>query len=128
MGKDLEGRNPMIKQTCPNCGQASYTANTISEATCYHCEANCPEDSYHKIGGVLKPDKTSRMTNYDRIRNMSIEEMAEEIFSLEIDEKINFCKSDCIFDLGDEIPHEYCVECLVRWLREEVKDEKAAHK
>lgn len=97
------------KRICPVCGITSYTANTISDTTCPYCMA-----VYHRVGGVLKPTKP--MSNYDRIRNMSVEEMAKALLE-DIYDYGKFCR-DCEFkDCSDE----RAVGCMTRWLREEVK-------
>lgn len=57
------------------------------------------------------------MTNFERIKNMSIEKMAEVIGRLETFD--GYCKSDCKWE-GD-IPDGECAKCVVRWLKEETE-------
>lgn len=61
------------------------------------------------------------MKRINKIRTMTIEELAELIVDIEnID--FNFCKSDCDGDWESEDPTEICphpVECCIRWLGEE---------
>ena len=55
------------------------------------------------------------MTRFERIQNLSIEEMAEKII------KINFTDEYCRSDCGeDNCPLEK--ECCVKWLNEEVEE------
>ena len=65
------------------------------------------------------------MTNGERIRNMTDEELAEILAKSDIAEKIPFCKSlpecNAILYIGDEtIPDELCQKCVVKWLEQEV--------
>lgn len=65
------------------------------------------------------------MTNGDRIRSMSNEELAKIIAASDISEKIPFCKSlpECDALLESEvlavIPKEFCQKCIVAWLEQE---------
>lgn len=63
-------------------------------------------------------------TNADRIRNMTDEELAELLYSLQTEDLDGmFCKTEdkCeeMMDSGDEIPKSMCKQCLVKWLRSE---------
>ena len=57
------------------------------------------------------PVTTYKLTRYERIKYMSIEEVAEKILEHQITDK--YCKSDC--DSNDCL-HE--LECCIRWLSE----------
>lgn len=63
------------------------------------------------------------MTNFQRIRNMSKEEIGRYLMDPErID--IPFCKNQpkCIEKLDamdDEIPEEECFRCMMAWLKKE---------
>jgi hypothetical protein len=59
----------------------------------------------------------TRMTNYELIKNMSIEEMAEVIGMLETFD--DYCKGYCKGD-GD-IPDGECAKCAEKWLKEEAE-------
>ena len=48
------------------------------------------------------------MTNYEKIKNMTIEEMAKMI-----------CKID--FDVNEKCPDCDCIYCAKEWLKEEIK-------
>lgn len=66
------------------------------------------------------------MTNADRIRNMTDEELAEHILSTPAYETcIKFCKNreECceIMDMDNDIPEEWCKQCLMEWLQKEVE-------
>lgn len=51
------------------------------------------------------------MTNYEKIKNMTIEEMAEI-----------FCKID--FDVNEKCPDCDCTSCAKEWLKAETKEDK----
>lgn len=73
-----------------------------------------------------KCDKYEGMTNADRIRNMTDEELAEHILStLAYETYIKFCKNreECceISDMDNDIPEEWCKQCLLEWLHKEVE-------
>lgn len=59
------------------------------------------------------------MTNFELIKNMSIEEMAKIIYESEMSERFNFCKSDCKWTEDYNIPEGECIKCVVKWLQEE---------
>lgn len=70
-----------------------------------------------------------RMTNGDRIRAMSDEELAKVMVATFVDEQIHYCqnKQECndAMDRGEIIVDEKCIWCLVEWLRQpaEVQDD-----
>ena len=59
------------------------------------------------------------MTNADRIRNMTDEELADFL-----DTDVMNCVSVALHDDSYECPDDpcKCTECWLRWLREEVKE------
>lgn len=84
------------------------------------------EDAITAICGQSIPGK--RMTNGDRMRATSDEELAKVIRSLEIAEIIPFCKNkpECVAILNDtneSIPESMCVECVLDWLRQPAEEE-----
>ena len=67
------------------------------------------------------------MTQADRIRSMSDEELAELLYSIQnLEDKVKFCKNkiecDNILDSGKEIPDNMCKQCLVDWLQSKVEE------
>lgn len=68
-----------------------------------------------------------RLSNADRIRSMTDEELAVIIAAEFTSEQIPFCKSkpECekLLDEDKDIPEEMCVECVVEWLRQPAKEE-----
>ena len=62
------------------------------------------------------------MTRYERLKAMSIEEVAAEIIRLRVTD--DYCKSDCVeaenIDCMDCCRYE--LECCIRWLNEEVEE------
>lgn len=89
---------------------------------------NCSMESKECIGCKQNAvDKYTRMTNADRIRYMSIEELAELLYSFHnLEDKVKFCKNkeECTdaFDDGKDIPDSMCKKCLVEWLQSEVEE------
>ncbi len=57
------------------------------------------------------------MTRFEKIKSMTLEEMAKEIFNTEYD---FYCRSQCSRDFLDIIENEgmqpYCIECIKSWL------------
>lgn len=74
-------------------------------------------------------ERTEPMTNADRIRAMSDEELACTMYAASgmDDETIGFCKNlpKCrdILNSGQLIPDEDCTACMLDWLRQPVKEE-----
>ena len=60
--------------------------------------------------------KAVQYTNFERIKNMSVEELAEFIDS---GDECGFCNQFGV-DTGRECDGD-CVECIIFWLRSEVK-------
>lgn len=65
------------------------------------------------------------MTNYERIKNMSVDEMAKRLTAcICIESEINFCleKKECceMLEKNIEIPNSLCLKCLENWLLKEV--------
>ena len=66
------------------------------------------------------------LTNADRIRAMSDEELAQILIGvMDIDDKIHFCKNkpECekLMDTDDGIPVEWCEACMLEWLQQPAK-------
>ena len=67
------------------------------------------------------------MTNGDRIRAMSDEELVDIMIGQdELDERIHFCQNlpECEAFLATPdgtIPQHKCRECLLKWLRQETE-------
>lgn len=62
------------------------------------------------------------MTNADRIRIMTDEELAVEMVqNSHLDDRINYCqdKPECeaYLEADRDIPDEWCKNCLLEWLR-----------
>lgn len=77
------------------------------------------------VGAFLR-DCKKRMTQADRIRAMSDEELAELFYQFEsISDKFKYCKNkpECedLLDEGKTIPDNMCKKCLVEWLQSEVE-------
>lgn len=62
------------------------------------------------------------MTNFEKIKNLSEEELASYLFQLHIGIlEIPFCeeKNECryLLNLDKEIPESMCRECVKKWLQ-----------
>lgn len=65
------------------------------------------------------------MQNYEKVQNMSLEELAELIIGIQKLELDMFCKSDCNGDLESDDPDKMCPhprKCCEKWLMEEVNE------
>lgn len=62
------------------------------------------------------------MTNYEKIRNMSVEEMAE-FLGVYNDRSCISCH-DCIMKSHCEYPVLPCNESALKWLKDDIKEEK----
>lgn len=67
-----------------------------------------------EIGCWLKGRK---MTNFEKIRQLSEEEMAKYIFDLEMGLREND-RCSYLMDSGREIPESMCTECVKKWLQQ----------
>ena len=71
------------------------------------------------------------MNNFERIRAMSMEEMADAMLTVnEIGETVPFCSNSnrCqeYLNTGELIPQGMCKQCLMAWLQSEVEVEHGA--
>ena len=91
-------------QGCDNC---RYTNRTKDEFPCFDCTHNAI-------------DRWKPMTNADRIRNMTDEELAEFLVYTQSTIK------NCMIGI-EECKHENtdkdCKDCFLEWLQAEVEDE-----
>jgi len=92
---------------------------------------NLGQRCYDEITEKIKPyvEFVDRVytTNYDRIKSMSVEEMAEFLLRInDIDNSISFCqnKNECneMLNSDKEIPEKMCSACMKQWLLQEVSD------
>lgn len=99
--------------------------------TCKQCRnmADCSFDAACN-DAVFDPECSAKyctgfepLTNADRIRAMSDQELA----SFWADHYDEFCpnKPECgdILDVEGSIPDEWCVNCVLEWLRQPAKEE-----
>ena len=112
----------MKKQiTCPVCegrGFVHWFNNTAE--TCSTGSKTCP----HCTGTGLREVP---MTNADRIRAMSDEELAVTMHGmLSLDDSIHYCqnKTECDALLGkdEDIPEQNCIACLTAWLKQPAEE------
>lgn len=69
------------------------------------------------------PCKQQQLSNADRIRAMSDEELAEKLYRFcDIEEQVGYCKNlpECekLLDTEDGIPEKRCIGCLLYWLKQ----------
>lgn len=92
------------------------TAETYSDTTCRYLRF-----SY----GM---DDNTKMTNADRIRAMSDEELAKTMYACNsMEEKIPFCQNlpecDSLLETEEGIPEDKCIGCLLKWLQQPAQEE-----
>jgi hypothetical protein len=66
---------------------------------------------------------TNVLTNADRIRAMTDEELAAIMIQCsDLDERVGFCKNlykcELLLDTDDGIPASMCEKCMLEWLKE----------
>lgn len=74
-----------------------------------------------------KYDKHKTITNADRIRAMSDEELMHFLYNIDSDKIFgNFCSGDRAEELGceDQFNEARCHECLLEWLRLPAEDRR----
>lgn len=103
----------------------AYSGNYDNEERCAYCGRVIPNESQICIlCGGAKPRK---QTNYDRIRNMSVEEMAEFMYYASDEICFENCTKDtgnryfCKF--GENVDFSNCKRCMKQWLEREVQGE-----
>ena len=108
---------------CKNCNNLYNLTDITGENIGNWCSKKCdnPDPEVDR-----KCDKYEGMTNGDKIRNMSDKELAENILSTPAYETcIKFCKNreECcaIMEMDNDIPEEWCKQCLLEWLQKEVE-------
>lgn len=67
------------------------------------------------------------MTNFEKIRQLSEEEMANYIFELEMGiREMPYCqgndKCSYLMDTGRDVPKSMCTECVKRWLQQQATE------
>ena len=88
------------------CKGCKYEQMSESDEHCRGCKQNAV-------------DKYIRITNADRIRSMSDEELADYIFGVSVHEKpCVLCSDDCDFC---ELTDEECKNRTLEWLQSEVE-------
>lgn len=95
--------------------------------TCVCCGRVIPEGSQYCVicGNKVK----GKQTNYDRIRNMSVDELARFIqcISGDVERYVPFCQNKKVcsdrLDNNEYIPEIECFNCMKYWLESEVDTE-----
>ncbi len=65
----------------------------------------------------------AKQTNYDKIKNMSVHQMAEYLYTHDDSLNDKICKSahkECPF--GDNVESKNCIECVRQWLESEATE------
>ncbi len=63
------------------------------------------------------------MTNYERIKAMRVEKMAEYIYLRDETLCDEICKSNSPCNNGDDVESDDCIRCIKKWLESEVEGE-----
>ena len=75
------------------------------------CSSACINNGYKKV-----------LTNYDRIKNMTVEELAQYIFDL--GNGSEYCYGHCAFQDDDPCPRgRGCMVGVIKWLESEAEDD-----
>ena len=104
---------------CKNCKNLL----NITDITCENIVSWCPNiNDYPDIEIERECKYCDTMTNGDKIRNMTDEELAEHILKIDQSEYIKFCqnKDECC-ECDVEITTDICKQCLLEWLQKEVE-------
>lgn len=84
-----------------------------------------------EIAAAALQEKVERdarpQTNADRIRAMSDEELAKNLYRFcNLEERVGYCKnlSECekLLDTEDGIPEQRCIYCLLEWLKQPAEE------
>ena len=108
----------IMRKHCGNCANHRKETNQFSDE-CGKCVAAILPN-----GEQTDPShwRAKPMTRIEKIRSMSVEELAKVIFHS--NEPEMFCKGsdECCrrVDAGEDIPQEECLACAAKWLLEEV--------
>ena len=89
----------------------------------------CPMQIGYKVDECNHKDclyRTESITNADRIRAMSDDELAENLYWFcNLEERIGYCKNmpECekLLETEDGIPEKKCIGCLLEWLKQPAK-------
>jgi hypothetical protein len=93
------------------CSGCKYESESVNSENCVGCKQNAV-------------DKYTPLTNADRIRGMSDEELAEYIFDL--GNGSEYCYGHCAYqdDCNTEgLDHNTCIKGVIDWLKQPVKEE-----
>lgn len=99
----------------PECTRVEASENCLDCAKLYSCEKAKNVENYKLKSGCSEFEGGQTMTNYDRIRNMSVEEMAEFILQIE-----NGDSDNCLLKKIEGI--YIFEETLIEWLKSEVEE------
>ena len=102
----------LSNKICPRCGKGGYInyigQSNIYEAKCYNC------GYYFTFGELDLYEEKKPVTNADRIRAMSDEELAEWLSDMH---DAVTCPNNGAIDCNPS-----CKRCWLDWLKQEVKD------
>ena len=91
---------------------------------CFNCtKSNSKCEVWHECGKDCPEWDNAIKTNADRIRAMSDEELAKNLYRFcDLEERAGYCKnlSECekLLDTEDGIPEQRCICCLLEWLKQ----------
>lgn len=84
-------------------------------------------NAWQPLPSPYKLTEQNQQTRYERIRSMSVEELADKILASDICSNIDFCQEfpNCqnLMEKGEEILDEMCKKCLIQWLNSPEKKE-----
>ena len=101
----LDGHIESEKHSCEDCKNKSFCLPSLNS------QANKCENMTRK-----------GETNYDRIRNMSIDELAEYIYNRDDELSGEICRHYMPCPYGEDCKPENCKDCIKKWLQSEVAE------
>jgi hypothetical protein len=115
-------RRMIMKQTiCPNCG-GSLESVSIGWR-CKKCKGFISLQDGKFFEYVEKP-LMPPMTNADRIRAMSDEELAEHLYyGFDLQYCHNYPECAVMLDTKEGIPEARCIGCVLEWLKQPAEGE-----
>lgn len=78
------------------------------------------------LRNAINEGRVKGITNFDRIKAMSVEELAEYLYNTDdllCDEICKHSQVDYVCPYADEPTKEMCINCVKKWLESEVQGE-----
>ena len=63
------------------------------------------------------------MTNFEKIKAMSVEQIAKYIYIKDDALRDEICISNCPCNNGEDVESDNCIRCIKKWLESEIEGE-----